>query len=215
MRIITIQANPSGSRPGLQDWNSATPPEGYAFCPDEFVDVFYSTTPAGFVNITVDGDIVTAMEINQEALDAYLVENPPADPTESIRAEKESEMSAECKKAIVAGMDVETTQGIEHFSLEETDQINLTTALAAVQDGATEYPYHADGELCRMFSAAEIQAISNAAVKHKLYHTTLCNHILTWVRRAETVEELNSITYSVESLPEDLAANMASILASA
>lgn len=214
MRIIKIEANPSGSRPPLQDWNDITPPEGYAFCPDEFIGVFYSTTPAGFVNITIDDGVVTAIEVNQDALDAYLAENPLADPTESIRAEKEDKISSECKKAIVAGMDVETTQGVEHFSLEETDQINLTTALGAIQDGATGYPYHADGQLCRMFNAEEIQAISNAAVKHKLYHTTLCNHILTWVRRAETVEEINSITYSLEGLPEDLAANMSAILAS-
>lgn len=109
-------------------------------------------------------------------------------------------------------MDVETSQGLEHFSLQETDQINLTTATNAVQQGLTEYPYHADGQLCRMFTAEEILSIANAATKHKLYHTTLCNHLLTWVRRAETKEELDGIIYSEEVLPEDLAANMVYIL---
>lgn len=55
-------------------------------------------------------------------------------------------------------------------------------------------------------------AIADAATKHKLYHTTLCNHLLTWVRRAETKEELDSISYSEEVLPEDLKANMVLIL---
>ena len=112
-------------------------------------------------------------------------------------------------------MDVETTQGTEHFSLQETDQINLTTALSAVQSGAAGYPYHADGQLCRLFTASEIQAIAAASVRHKLYHTTLCNHLLTWARRAVTKEELSGITYSADGLPEDLAANMASVLAAA
>ena len=130
-----------------------------------------------------------------------------------IRAEKMAELSDSCNAAITEGMDVETTHGTEHFSLQETDQINLTTALSAVQSGAAGYPYHADGQLCRLFTAAEIQAIAEASVKHKLYHTTLCNHLLTWARRAETKEELTGITYAADGMPEDLASNMAAVLA--
>lgn len=129
------------------------------------------------------------------------------------RRTKEAEISVACNGAIIAGMDVETSQGTEHFALQETDQINLTTALSAVQAGASEYPYHADGQLCRMFTAEEIQAIAQASVRHKLYHTTLCNHLLTWVRRAATSEELETITYAAEGLPDDLAANMTQVLA--
>lgn len=128
------------------------------------------------------------------------------------RANKETELSTTCNKIIMAGMDVETSKGLEHFSLQGTDQINLTTATNAIQQGFTEYPYHADGELCRMFTAEEILSIADAATKHKLYHTTLCNHLLTWVRRAETKEELDGIIYSEEALPEDLKANMVLIL---
>lgn len=144
-----------------------------------------------------------------------IVEEPDDRPLEEIRADKLEELSASCNAAITAGMDVETTQGTEHFSLQETDQINLTTALSAVQSGAAGYPYHADGQLCRLFTAAEIQAIAAASVRHKLYHTTLCNHLLTWARLAETREELSGITYSADGLPENLAANMAAVLAAA
>ena len=144
------------------------------------------------------------------------VEEEPDDrPLDEIRADKLAELSSSCNAAITAGMDVETTQGTEHFSLQETDQINLTTALSAVQSGAAGYPYHADGQLCRLFTAAEIQAIAAASVRHKLYHTTLCNHLLTWARRAETAEELSGITYTADGMPEDLAANMAAVLAAA
>ena len=146
----------------------------------------------------------------------YTIEDVPDDrPLDEIRTDKLAELSASCNAAITAGMDVETTQGTEHFSLQETDQINLTTALSAVQSGAAGYPYHADGQLCRLFTAAEIQAIAAASVKHKLYHTTLCNHLLIWARRAETKEELTGITYSADGLPDDLAANMAAVLAAA
>lgn len=143
----------------------------------------------------------------------YTIEEEPDDrPLDEIRADKLEELSASCNAAITEGMDVETTKGMEHFSLQETDQINLTTALSAVQSGAAGYPYHADGQLCRLFTAAEIQAIAAASVRHKLYHTTLCNHLLTWARRAETKEELAGITYAADGMPEDLASNMAAVL---
>lgn len=141
--------------------------------------------------------------------------DPNAKTLEELRVDKEAEISDACNAAIVAGMDVETAQGTEHFSLQETDQINLTTAYNAIISGAANYPYHADGQLCRMFTAEEITAISTASISHKLYHTTLCNHLLTWVRRAETAEEVGSITYSADNLPDDLAANMAQVLAAA
>ena len=165
----------------------------------------------GFVRITSADPV--AIEPDTEAWVAFQAAQP--DPMDAARAEKVQEMSAACNAAIVAGMDVETTQGTEHFSLEETDQINLTAAYNAVSSGAAGYPYHADGQLCRMFSADEITAISEASISHKLYHTTLCNHLLTWARRAETAEELAGITYTADNLPEDLAANMAAVLASA
>lgn len=172
---------------------------------------------SGFVVIEEETDgsgaISCKVTPNLEAWEAWKAAQP--DPMDGLRAAKEDELSAACNAAIEAGMDVETSRRTEHFSLQETDQINLTTALSAVQAGATGYPYHADGQLCRMFSAAEIQAIAQASIEHKLYHTTLCNHLLTWARRAETEDELDGITYTAEGLPDDLAANMAQILAAA
>lgn len=79
MYIIALEASSSGSRPPLQTWEHNFIPEGFAICPDEFYDIFYSTTPAGFVNIAVENKIVTSMTINQEALDVYIAENPESE----------------------------------------------------------------------------------------------------------------------------------------
>lgn len=130
------------------------------------------------------------------------------------KAEKRAEIDSACKQAITAGIDVELPSGMEHFSLEETDQINLTAALAIVEQGAPSYPYHADGNLCRLYTADEIKAISAAAMSHKLYHTTYCNHLFNWIERAESIEEVKSIYYGA-TLPDDLLANMTEILANA
>lgn len=169
---------------------------------------------AGFVKPRWDEDATAWVEgATAEELSAWEAEHPDPVSLDEKRAAKHAEISAASEAAIKAGMDVETTQGTEHFSLQETDQINLTAAVTAVQQGAAGYPYHADGELCRMFTAAEIGAVGQASIAHKLYHTTYCNHLFAWIRRASAVE-LAGITYGAE-LPEDLAASMQALLTQA
>lgn len=145
----------------------------------------------------------------------YEPEYPADIELEQLRTMKTDEMKTACDDAIYAGVDVTTTQGSEHFALQLVDQINLTTAYNAVLNGAEGYPYHADNTMCRMFTADEIKAVSEAGIAHITYHTTLCNHLLTWVRRAETIDELKGIKYKAEGLPSDLAQNMQSVLSSA
>jgi len=134
---------------------------------------------------------------------------------EAARAAKLRELSSACNAAITAGCDVTLSDGSAgHISLTAEDQINLTTALSAVEQGAEGYPYHLDSQLCALYPAADITAMAKAATAHKLYHTTCYNHMAAWVRRCETVEEVSAITYGM-ALPEDLAENMAAILAAA
>ena len=84
MKIIRIAPNVNGARPPLQDWGYPELPNGFAWCPDEFVSIFYSTSPAGFVNIEIDNDIVVYMSVNEEALAEYVAGLPkPTEPTEN------------------------------------------------------------------------------------------------------------------------------------
>ena len=168
----------------------------------------------GFVRPHWDEDTAAWVEgATVEELAAWAAEHPDPVSLEDKRAAKHAEVSAASEAIIYAGMDVETTQGTEHFSLTEKDQINLTTAKNAVEKGATAYPYHADGEMCRIFTADEINAISQASIAHIIYHTTYCNHLFEWIRRAGATE-LAGITYGAE-LPDDLAAHMQEILTQA
>lgn len=145
---------------------------------------------------------------------SYVLEPDPAS-LEELRGAKLDELSAACNAAITAGCDVSLTDGAAgHISLTAEDQINLSTAAQSVGQGAAGYPYHLDGELCRMYPAADIMSMAQAATAHKLFHTTYYNHLAAWVRRGETADELTAITYGAE-LPEDLAANMEAILAEA
>ena len=143
-----------------------------------------------------------------------LADYPELMTLEERKAAKLAELSAACNAAITAGCNVTLSAGSGHIALTAEDQINLSTATAAVEQGAEGYPYHLDGQLCAIFPAADIQAMAQAATAHKLYQTTYYNHLAAWVRRTETAEELAAITYGAE-LPQDLGDNMVAILGAA
>ena len=138
---------------------------------------------------------------------------PPRDwsDVEQVRAAKFQELSIACNTAIKVGCDVELSLGAGHISLTAEDQINLSTALTAIKQGAEGYPYHLDGQLCAILPAADILECARAATAHKLLQTTYYNHRAAWARRCEATEELEAVTYGAD-LPEDLANNMAAVL---
>jgi hypothetical protein len=167
-----------------------------------------------------DGVELSSLEDCSEALRAKwrrehcLADYPELMTLEERKAAKLAELSAACNAAITAGCDVTLLNGDGHISLTAEDQINLSTATAAVAQGAVGYPYHLDSQLCAIFPAADIQTMARAATAHKLYQTTYYNHLAAWVRRCETAEVLAAITYGAE-LPQDLEDNMAAILGAA
>ena len=128
-------------------------------------------------------------------------------PVGSLDYKKESvleKMSMACQAAIESGVDVEVSTGTEHFSLDSTDQMNLTNMNILVAAGVSGYPYHADGKVCRVYNAEEITKIATAATQWVTANTTLNNSLVAWINRIETEEELNTVEYSVEALHEDL-----------
>ena len=156
-----------------------------------------------------DGKQVVAR--GEDEIEADREARKPVVTLAEVQSAKLAELSTACSQAIISGCDVELSAASGHISLTAEDQINLTAALNTVEQGAAGYPYHLDGQLCAVFSAADIRLLAQAATSHKLYHTTYYNHLAAWVRRSETTEEVQAITYGTE-LPEDLAANMANIL---
>ena len=197
MLIIELNALPNGAHRN-QTGSFAAIPEGWAEVPAELEAEAMGYLP--YIALTVSDGAITS--VAQGTI--------PDPDLSALRATKLSELSSACNAAIVDGCDVtlSTTKG--HISLTDEDQINLTTAVGAVQQGAEGYPYHLDGQLCAIYPAADILAMGEAATAHKLYHTTYCNHLMAWARRA-TADELEGITYGAEP-PADLAANMEAIL---
>ena len=218
MFIIKIEPNTNGSRPPMQSWNSTTAPEGFALVTDVQKDVFYSTTPAGFVNITVKEEngtrIVDTIEVNQEAFDAYKATLP--DPTDSIKAEKIAEIKRACEEYIYAGTDVTYADGaIEHFTYNLADQSNISEMFTAVMAGATEYPYHADGEICKIYTKEQIVAIYGTLSLFKTEATTYHNSLKAQIKAMTDAEAISATKFKETELTGEYLTNYAAMMASA
>lgn len=139
-------------------------------------------------------------------------EPTPVEPTlEEIQEEKLVTVSDTCQQLIYDGIDVTLSTGEKHFSLEVADQSNIDGIFNAVVWGATEYPYHADGEPCAMYSAADIMTLYVAYKSFVTKQTTYCNALRQWIKRVDDKETLNAIEYGA-NLPDDLEAGVEKIL---
>ena len=73
------------------------------------------------------------------------------------------------------------------------NQVSLGTIKA--ENGV---PYHADGELCTLFSVTDFTLVANSATKFILQQTTYCNHLMAFVRSLETRSEIEKVVYGQE-----------------
>ena len=152
-------------------------------------------------NIIIEDNEDDELEPEQPIPSEEEIEEPDA-MTEYIRESKLNEMSRTCRQTIEAGFDIILSDNeSHHFSLDTQDQLNLITlsALAETQD---QIPYHADNEICKFYSAAEIKQIVAAATQFKMYHTTYYNALKGYINSLETIADIAAIQYGVE-LPEE------------
>ncbi len=189
--------------------------------------VFASDVPDSYgdINVYTSGGIQCAnlpgydTVYRREGQTVYLsndgsVYQPPADPGElppdpyiptpeellaAAQTTKRVEVSAACEQIIYGGVSVTLADGsTEHFSLTEHDQINLFGKQAQLAAGAERLEYHADGQSCRYYSAADMQAIIQAAMFHVSYHTTYCNALNMWIAGCQMAEEIQEIFYGAD-----------------
>ena len=142
-------------------------------------------------------------------------EPEPVKPTiDEARQRKLDEMSSICEQVIYNGVDVELSAGKKHFSLTANDQTNIDGIFSAITLGATEYPYHADGEPCEMYSASDVITLYIAAKGFVTQQTTYCNALRQWIKREDKIETISVIRYG-DTLPSGLQTNVENILTAA
>lgn len=154
------------------------------------------------VYLSDDGSVYTPPETPGELPGEPYVPTPE-ELLAAAQASKRAEVSADCEQIIYAGVSVGLSDGsVEHFSLTEHDQINLFGKQVQLAAGAEQLEYHADGQPCRYYSAADMQTIITTAMFHVSYHTTYCNALNMWIAGCETAEEVAEIYYGAD-VPEE------------
>ena len=126
---------------------------------------------------------------------------------ETVRAAKIAEMSAACNAAINAGTTVQMPDGTqEAFTYSTADQANVSEMFMACLMGAESYPYHANDEACKSYTAAEIMAIYGTLSMYKTGQLTYHNQLKQSINALETAQEVQAVTYGQELTGEYLAA---------
>lgn len=132
-----------------------------------------------------------------------------SEPINEIISQKKAELSEECEKVIVAGVDV----GDAHYSLTIEDQANILAWMAVAQTGKA-VPYHQDGQPCRVYTADEFMEVANAAVAYKTHHTTYCNLLMRQVEAMTDADEVKAVQYGITQLEGEYAEQYQIIMAS-
>lgn len=155
----------------------------------------------GFIKVTNTNPI--EIEPDTEAYEAWKTTQPNL--IDSIRESKLIELSNACNAAINAGTQVQLSdESTESFTYNLADQSNISEMFNAVLLGATEYPYHANDDGCRMYSAQDIVAIYVTVSIFKTAQTTYHNQLKRYVKAMEGVAEVEAVTYGQELTGEYL-----------
>ena len=132
-----------------------------------------------------------------------------SEPIDKVISQKKSELSAECEKVIIAGVDVDDA----HYSLTLEDQANILAWMAVAQTGKA-VPYHQDGQPCRIYTAEEFMEMANAAVAFKTAQTTYCNLLMRQIEAMTDVDEVKAVKYGITQLEGEYAEQYQIIMAS-
>ena len=71
-----------------------------------------------------------------------------------------------------------------------------------VSSGETAIPYHADGELCKFYSAEDITTIVSTATAFKTFQVSYYNALRAYVESMTNITSIGTVTYGI-AIPEE------------
>lgn len=141
-------------------------------------------------------------------------ENIPA--INTAKTVKIAEIKQSCEDYIYAGTNVTLLDGTtEHFTYTLADQSNISEMFTAIMAGATEYPYHADGEICKIYTKEQIVAIYGTLSLFKTEATTYHNSLKAQINTMTDVDAISAAKFKETELTGEYLANYTSMMASA
>ena len=122
-----------------------------------------------------------------------------AEEKENYLNEKLKSLSDVCNEKITNGAEVVLSdESKKTFSYSIEDQSNVSEMFNAIVMGATSYPYHANGEGCKMYSAEDIVKIYSTLTTLKTSQVTYYNQLREYVKTLESIQDIQSVTYGQE-----------------
>ena len=175
------------------------------------------TTPelpprSGYVEVEVDGlrtykNIQTGLLIEDET---------PVVTVDSAKSAKIAEIKQSCEDYICAGTDVTYADNTsEHFTYTLADQSNISEMFTAIMAGATEYPYHADGEICKIYTKEQIVTIYGTLSLFKTEATTYHNSLKAQINAMTDADAISAIKFKETELTGEYLTNYTAMMASA
>ena len=168
-------------------------------------DVLESTPRIEYVKLQTNGKKVTST-----AEDFHYYYSPTSDKLydkettsitevttlEQAMAVKLAELSELCNAAINAGATVTMPDGTEEqFTYSTADQANISEMFTACLMGAESYPYHANDEACKTYTAAQIMAIYGTLSMYKTGQLTYHNQLKQYVKTLDDMEDVLAVVY--------------------
>lgn len=120
-------------------------------------------------------------------------------PLSELKGKVIAYMSEMCNKTIIDGVDVVLSDGeSHHFSLDITDQMNLSTLQTLIASGETQIPYHETGMPCKFYTPQDILLLCEASTAHVEYHTTYFNSLRDYINSLENGVDVYCVDYGME-----------------
>lgn len=122
-----------------------------------------------------------------------------------VQQSKIIEMDNTCKQTIYKGLDITLEDGtVEHFTLDEQDQLNLSAIWLKILMGEEIVAWHEDDETvpCRFYSKEDATNFIAALTIWKEYHITYFRDLRIYINSLTAVEEIELIEYGFV-LPEE------------
>lgn len=164
-----------------------------------------STPRIEYVKLQTNGKKVTSTEADfhyyyspktDKLYDKETTSITEATTLEQALSVKLAELSEVCGAAINAGATVTLPDGTEEqFTYSTADQANISEMFTACLMGAESYPYHANDEACKTYTAAQIMAIYGTLSMYKTGQLTYHNQLKQYVKTLDDMEDVLSVVY--------------------
>lgn len=203
MQVILKETSQNGAYASPHSWDDEVlPDQNHAWIPDE-LDLTEFFRYKGFVTLSIEDDVVTAITLNQEAYDAWLAEHPEPDPLPAAKEARQEENKAAL--AVWLAEHPLTWADGNPYGVTEADQNEMALNLqqyqvqkAAGREAVLEW--HTQKKQCHTFTEEQYTALLLAIIDYVYPYRRYQEAVKEAIYNAETVEAVQAVVIDYASV---------------